>query len=146
METQSYAFGVRVPLDHPAAIEQVKAALADEGFGILCEIDVAATLQKKLGVEFRPYVILGACNPPLAHRALQVELDVGVFLPCSVVVYGDAEPNHTVISVMDPLPAFELTANPALQVIASEVRTRLVRALNTLERDTAGSSLIGSGS
>jgi uncharacterized protein (DUF302 family) len=126
-------------------LERIKAALAVEGFGILCEIDVAATLKKKLGIEFLRYVILGACNPPLAHRALEAELDVGVFLPCNVVVYADAEQNRSVISVMDPVVAFELTENHALESIASEVRERLVRALTAVEHDTIESSPIMSG-
>jgi uncharacterized protein (DUF302 family) len=144
MKTSTYGFGIDVPLEHDAAVARAKAALADEGFGILCEIDVAATMKKKLGVEFRSYVILGACNPPLAHRALEAELDVGVFLPCNVVVYADSEPARSVITVMDPVAAFELAGNASLEFIASEVRARLVRALHVIERSTSEFP-IGSG-
>jgi uncharacterized protein (DUF302 family) len=135
--TTPYGFGVTVPLDHEEALDRVKTALAQEGFGILCEIDVAETFKKKLGVEFLRYVILGACNPPLAHRALLTERDLGLFLPCNVIVYADAESQRTVISAMDPVVAFELTGNAALESVADEVRERLVRALDALERSAA---------
>ena len=138
MLTTRYGIGIKVALDHTEALERVKAALADEGFGILCEIDVAETLKKKLGVEFLRYVILGACNPPLAHRALLAERDIGLLLPCNVIVYADADPQRSVISVMDPVVAFELTDNAALEAVATEVRERLVRALSVLEGSTVG--------
>lgn len=136
MLTTRYGIGIKVPLDHTEALERVKAALAEEGFGILCEIDVAETLKKKLGVEFLRYVILGACNSPLAHRALLAERDIGLLLPCNVIVYADADPQRSVISVMDPVVAFELTDNAALEAVATEVRERLVRALSVLEGAT----------
>jgi len=131
-----YGIGTVVGLDYPAAVERVKQALAAEGFGILCEIDVAATLQKKLGVEFRPYVILGACNPPLAHRALDAERDIGLLLPCNVIVYADDVPGRSVIAALDPVSALGLTGRPELHPVAEDVKARLTRALSVVERAT----------
>lgn len=127
-----YGIGTTIPLEFEAAVARTKDALATEGFGILAEIDVAATLKKKLGVDFRPYVILGACNPPLAHQALTAERDIGLLLPCNVVVYADDVPGHSVVSAMDPVEALRLTGNEAIEPVAAEVRERLVRALGSL--------------
>jgi uncharacterized protein (DUF302 family) len=127
-----YGIGTTIPLEFDAAVASTKDALATEGFGILAEIDVAATLKKKLGVDFRPYVILGACNPPLAHQALTAERDIGLLLPCNVVVYADDVPGHSVVSAMDPVEALRLTGNEAIEPVAAEVRERLVRALGSL--------------
>jgi uncharacterized protein (DUF302 family) len=127
-----YGIGTTIPLEFDAAVTRTKDALATEGFGILAEIDVAATLKKKLGVDFRPYVILGACNPPLAHQALTAERDIGLLLPCNVVVYADDVPGHSVVSAMDPVEALRLTGNEAIEPVAAEVRERLVRALGSL--------------
>lgn len=131
-----YGVGTVVDLEYPAAVEHVKQALAEEGFGILCEIDVAATMHKKLGVEFRPYVILGACNPPLAHRALSEERDIGLLLPCNVIVYADDEPGRSVIAALDPVSALGLTGRADLHPVADEVKARLTRALSAVERAT----------
>ena len=127
-----YGIGTTIPLEFEAAVARTKDALATEGFGILAEIDVAATLKKKLGVDFRPYVILGACNPPLAYHALTAERDIGLLLPCNVVVYADDGPGHSVVSAMDPVEALRLTGNDAIEPVAVEVRERLVRALGSL--------------
>jgi uncharacterized protein (DUF302 family) len=127
-----YGIGTTIPLEFEAAVARTKDALATEGFGILAEIDVAATLKKKLGVDFRPYVILGACNPPLAYQALTAERDIGLLLPCNVVVYADDVPGHSVVSAMDPVEALRLTGNDAIEPVAVEVRERLVRALGSL--------------
>ncbi len=129
-----YGVGTVVRLDYATAVERVKQALADEGFGILCEIDVAATMQKKLGVDFRPYVILGACNPPFAHRALVEERDIGLLLPCNVVVYAADEPGRSVIAALDAVAALGLTGKPDLRPVADEVNARLHRALSKVER------------
>ena len=128
-QTTRYGFSTILRLPHDAAVERTKAALAAEGFGVLTEIDVRATLAKKLGVEFRPYVILGACNPPLAHRALSAELDLGLLLPCNVIVYAGDEPGTSVVAAMDPVEALSLTHNDSIVGIAHEVRQRLERAL-----------------
>jgi uncharacterized protein (DUF302 family) len=124
-----YGFGATVALPFDEALEHTKEALIAEGFGVLAEIDIAATLRRRLGVELAPYVILGACNPPLAHRALAAEPDVGLLLPCNVVVYAAGEPGRCVVAALDPAAALSLTPNPALGAIADEVAARLRRAL-----------------
>jgi uncharacterized protein (DUF302 family) len=131
--TTRYGISTVVPLTFDQASVRVREALAREGFGILTEIDVAGTLRKKLDVDFRPYIILGACNPPLAHRALQAELEIGMLLPCNVVVYEADQPGHTIVAALDPVEALSLSGNAAVQPIATEVRARLQRALASLE-------------
>src|SRR6476469_2303021 len=133
-QTTRYGISTTIPLDYEAAVARTKEALAAEGFGVLTEIDVAATLKKKLDVDFRPYVILGACNPPLAHRALLAERDIGLLLPCNVVVYADDAPGRSVVKALDPVEALSLTGNDDLRPFAEEVRSRLVRALHAVER------------
>lgn len=128
----SYGFSIQVPLAYPQAVERTRAALAEEGFGVLCEIDVAATMKKKLDVDFRPYVILGACNPPLAHRALVAEREIGLLLPCNVVVYAEDEEGRCVVAAMDPEAALELTGNDEVRVVAQEVKVRLERVLDAV--------------
>lgn len=127
MEFKRYGIFVHTPKPYEAAIEAVKAALQEEGFGVLTEINVKETVRQKLGEEFRPYVIIGACNPQLAHRALQAELDIGLLLPCNVIVYEDGD--GCTIAALDPATMTELTANEALRGIAAEARSRLTRAL-----------------
>jgi uncharacterized protein (DUF302 family) len=127
-QTTPYAIGTTVELDFPQAVDRVKAELAKEGFGVLTEIDVKATMKKKLGVEFRPYVILGACNPPLAER------DIGLLLPCNVIVYADDTPGRSVVAAMDPVEALKLTDNPSVGPLAAQVRERLSRVLEAVER------------
>jgi uncharacterized protein (DUF302 family) len=114
------------------AVERVTAALAEQGFGILTEIDVQATLKKRLGVAMQRYVILGACNPPLAHRAMEAEPSIGLLLPCNVIVYEGDRPGETVVSLVDPLMMVQMSDNPALPPIAHEARTRLERVLAAL--------------
>jgi uncharacterized protein (DUF302 family) len=127
------AYGIRTTLDQPfdAALTAVRAALGDQGFGILTEIDLAATLKKKLDVDVASQVILGACNPPLAHRALQAEESIGLLLPCNVVVRAAGE-DHTVVEAMDPRTMVEVTGNTALQPVADDAAGRLRAALDTL--------------
>lgn len=132
-ETSRYGVGTTVALDFEDAIESAKQALAAEGFGILCEIDVAGTLQRKLNVDFRPYVILGACNPAFAHRALTADRDIGLLLPCNVIVYADDTPGRSVIAAIDPVVALGVTGNADLRPLAEEVKSRLIRALGAVE-------------
>jgi uncharacterized protein (DUF302 family) len=129
--TTKYGFGASVDMPYDAAVERTRAALADEGFGVLTEIDVRATLKKKLDVDFRPYIILGACNPPLAHQALTAEPEIGLLLPCNVIVYEESE-GRSVVSVMDPEAALGLTGNDAIKPLASDVRARLERMLQAV--------------
>jgi uncharacterized protein (DUF302 family) len=128
-QTTRYGIGTTVDLPYERAVQRTREELAKEGFGVLTEIDVAATLKQKLGVTFRPYVILGACNPPLAHRALTAERDIGLLLPCNVVVYAADEPARSVVAAMDPIAALELTGNEQVRAVAQEVRHRLERVL-----------------
>jgi len=115
-----------------AAEARVREELKKEGFGVLTEIDVKATLKQKLDVEFRPYKILGACNPPLAHRALSEETDVGLLLPCNVVVYEGDDAGTTVVSILDPVVQFEVAGREDMRPMAEEVKTRMERVLRAL--------------
>jgi uncharacterized protein (DUF302 family) len=123
MLTISYTLSATTPLAFADAVGRVRAELQAEGFGVLCEIDVQATLREKLGVEGDPYLILGACNPPLAHQALQAEADLGVLLPCNVVVYRRG--GETRISAVDPERMLSIVDNPELAPVAAEVTGRL---------------------
>ena len=138
-DTTRYGFGTTVSLEFPDALELVRQKLAAEGFGVLCEIDVAATMKKKLDVDFRPYVILGACNPPFAHRALTAERDIELLLPCNVIVYADDTPGRSVIAAMDPVVALGVTGNSDLGPLAEEVKSRLMRALHAVESSVPAS-------
>jgi uncharacterized protein (DUF302 family) len=119
-------------LDLPYAqtIERVTSALKEQGFGVLTEIDVKATLKKKLDADFRKYVILGACNPPLAYRALSAELEIGLLLPCNVIVYE--ENGGSVVSIVDPISMLGVVDNPGLEPVANEARARLQRVAEAL--------------
>ena len=120
---------LRVPYDQ--AVAAVTEALKSEGFGVLTEIDVKATLKKKLDADFRKYVILGACNPPLAHKALSTELEIGLLLPCNVIVYEEGD--GSVVSVIDPVAAMGVVDNPELKPIAEQVQAKLKRVVDSLE-------------
>lgn len=133
-QTTRYGIGATVDLPYDLAVERTREALAKEGFGVLTEIDVKATLKKKLDVDVTPYVILGACNPSLAHRALAAERDIGLLLPCNVVVYATDDAGRSVVAAMDPLEALALTGNDAVRPVAEEARARLERAIGSLER------------
>ena len=135
--TTRYGISCVVEMNYDLAVQRTKEELANEGFGVLSEIDIAATLKKKLDVDFRPYVILGACNPPLAHRALSAETDLGLLLPCNVIIYASDEPGSCVVAAMDPESALELTGNPEVREVAREVKTRLERVLRAVSADTA---------
>lgn len=130
-----YGLKTRTGLDVAGAEARVRELLADEGFGILTEIDVASTLKDKLGVTRSPYRILGACNPQLANQALDIEADVGLLLPCNVIVYQDGE--ETVVAALDPGTMVDLAANPELEAIAEDARTRLQRVIDAMSQEGA---------
>ncbi len=125
-------YGSSKPLieSYDDAVEKVTAALADEGFGVLTEIDVKATLKKKIDADFRRYIILGACNPHLANRALNSELNIGLLLPCNVIVYEEGE--GAVVSIIDPAIMVELTGSDEMAAVAQEATERLDRVLAAL--------------
>jgi uncharacterized protein (DUF302 family) len=127
-------FGIRKALraTYDEAITRVPEALKAEGFGVLTEIDIQSTLKQKLGVDFRRYKILGACNPPLAHEALQAELEIGLMLPCNVVVY-EGDDGKAVVLAIDPTKTLATTGNPKLAELAEAVKQRLTRAIEMLE-------------
>ena len=123
-----YGIGKSVALPYERAVERTRAALQTEGFGVLTEIDVQATLKKKLDVDFRKYVILGACNPPLAYRGFQAELDIGLLLPCNVIVYEE-NAMHSRVAILDPLVQLSVTGRKDIEPLANEARQKLERAL-----------------
>ena len=126
-----YAFGKTVATTYEDTLARATEALAAEGFGVLTEIDVAATLKEKLGKDIAPYKILGACNPQFAHRAIEFEPQIGALLPCNVVVRIDAA-GKTVVEIMDPDAVLQLVGRPEIGAIAAEVRERLERVLAAL--------------
>jgi uncharacterized protein (DUF302 family) len=138
MNESRYGMRVHVPLDYERAVERVTAALKEEGFGVLTTIDVKQTLKDKLNTDFRKYVILGACNPPLANRALRAETDIGLLLPCNVIVY-ETGPGRSVAAALAPLTIAGLVGeNLEVAAVAREADEKLRRALNRLGTGTAG--------
>jgi uncharacterized protein (DUF302 family) len=141
VEETRYGLRVEIPAAYEQAVEQATAALKTQGFGVLTTIDVQQTLKQKLDRNFRKYVILGACNPPLADRALEAELEIGLLLPCNVIVY-EVSPGNSVVSAMAPLTALGIVGdNPELQAVAREADSRLRAALTTLEGPWAGTQI-----
>jgi uncharacterized protein (DUF302 family) len=128
MDVDTYHLSKTVNLGVDVAVSRVRDVLAGEGFGILCDIDVTATLNKRLGVEFRPYRILGACHPPSAYRALQLEDKIGTMLPCNVIVQ-QLDTGEVEISAVDPVASMQAVSNPELANLASEVRSKLQAAV-----------------
>lgn len=131
MAKQKLGFSKVLDIDYEGAIPKVTEELKKEGFGVLTEIDVKDTLKKKLGVEFRKYRILGACNPPLAHKALTAETEIGLFMPCNVIVYEN-DKGQTVVTALDPLVALSRIENESLKPIAHEAAQKLQKVINAL--------------
>ena len=128
-----YGFNTTLNLSFDAAVERVMVALKQEGFGVLSDIDVQGAMKEKLGVDMPAYRILGACNPPLAHKALQAEPDIGLMLPCNVVVRQEAE-GHVTVAFVDPLVMMEMVKKPEVQHVAEDAARRLRRVCNSLEQ------------
>lgn len=129
-EPARYGFSKTVDLPYAEAVEKTRAALKEEGFGVLCEIDIKEKLKEKLGVDFRNYVILGACNPPLAYQTLQQEINIGLLLPCNVVVYDDGA--RTVVAAIDAARMLSVVGNPMLDSTASTVNDKLRRVVESI--------------
>lgn len=134
--TTTATYGLSIDLDRPfeATVEATRAALAAEGFGVLMEADLRATFQKKLNVDTPQYVILGACSPPHALEALKADPDLGLLLPCNVIVRRDEAAGRTRVAAIDPVVVLGVAANPALQPVAQVIRERLERVLAALEK------------
>jgi uncharacterized protein (DUF302 family) len=126
----AYGYCKELDLSFAEAVERVKEALKTEGFGILCEIDIKEKLKEKLGVDFRDYIILGACNPPLAYQTLQAEIDIGLLLPCNVIVYEQG--GKAVVSAIDAAKMMTLVGNSQLEATAKQVNEKLRRVINSL--------------
>ena len=131
MRESRYGMGVDVALSYEAAVERTTEELKKEGFGILTDIDVKATLKKKMDVEFRPYRILGACNPPFAFQALQAEDKIGTMLPCNVVVQEKA-PGKVEVTAIDPVASMAAVDNPNLRTIGEQIREKLKRVIDNM--------------
>jgi uncharacterized protein (DUF302 family) len=133
-KVKEYAFSALLDTSYEDAVSRVTDALKEEGFGVLTEIDVKSTLKKKLDVDFRKYVILGACNPPYAHRTLQADLDVGLLLPCNVIVYETNE-KKAYVSAFNPVSALEVIKSEELRKIAKEVSEKLRRVIDRISKN-----------
>jgi uncharacterized protein (DUF302 family) len=132
MKVEQYGISTKVNLSYEEAVGKTKEALKEEGFGVLTEIDVKATLKEKLNQDFKKYVILGACNPPLAHRALSADPAAGLLLPCNILVYeGD---DGTVVTAMDPVAMMSGVENEHLKQVAAEVRPKMERVIQQLSQ------------
>lgn len=131
MEITNYGFSKVVNLGYDEAIEKVTEELKKEGFGVLTEIDVKATLKKKLDVDFKPYKILGACNPPFAYKSLQAEEQIGLMLPCNVIVYVN-DNNETVVAAIDPIASMQAVKNDNLGEVAETIQGKLRNVIDNL--------------
>ena len=135
MMKTTYGFGTHLDLSYEEAVPRVKEALKAEGFGVLTEIDVRKTMHEKLGAEMEPYIILGACNPPLAHRALTSEPDIGLLLPCNVVVRADGRGSR--VDAADPQAMLGIVGSEQLSEVADEAKQRLLRVIAALSGQQA---------
>jgi uncharacterized protein (DUF302 family) len=131
MTNASYGYMRTVALPFADAVSRAEAALKAEGFGVLCQIDIQAKLKEKLGVDFPRYVILGACNPPLAHHALQEEIDLGLLLPCNVIVYEEG--NRVRVGAVDAVKMLSVVGKPSMEPLAQQVNEKLRRAIDHIE-------------
>lgn len=131
MEQTNYGFTKIVNLNYEEAIEKVTEELKKEGFGVLTEIDVKATLKKKLDVDFKPYKILGACNPPFAYKSLQAEEQIGLMLPCNVIVYVN-DKKETVVAAIDPIASMQSVNNPNLGDVAQTIQNKLKNVIENV--------------
>lgn len=129
-EPSRYGFSKTIDVPYKEAVEKTRAALMEKGFGVLCEIDIKQKLKEKLGVDFRNYVILGACNPPLAYETLQEEIDIGLLLPCNVIVYEEG--GRTVVSAVDAAKMLSVVGNPKLESTANAVNEKLRSVIDSL--------------
>ena len=130
-KTADYGIQKKLSCSYEEAIPKVKEALTQQGFGVLTEIDVKATLKKKLDVDFNKYIILGACNPKIAHMTLEAEMEIGLLLPCNVIVYEDKD-GQTLVSAVDPVKMLKIVGNPELDANAETVKDLLVKVMETL--------------
>ena len=134
LQHSKYGFSKTVDLPYKEAVEKARMALKEEGFGVLCEIDIKEKLKEKLGVDFRNYVILGACNPPLAYKTLQQEMSIGLLLPCNVVVYETDEAGKSVVAAIDAKTMLSVVGanNAIINAVATEVNEKLQRVVAQL--------------
>jgi uncharacterized protein (DUF302 family) len=134
LQHSKYGFSRTIDLPYKEAVEKAQAALKEEGFGVLCEIDIKEKLKEKLGVDFRNYVILGACNPPLAYKTLQQEIGIGLLLPCNVIVYEADEAGKSVVASIDAKTMLSVVggSNATLEAVATEVNEKLERVVARL--------------
>jgi len=134
-KSKNIGFARVLNISYEKALIKVQEALKEEGFGVLTTIDVQSTLKKKLDVDFRKYVILGACNPPYAFQALQADLDVGLLLPCNVIIY-ETDDNTVYVSAMNPVSVLGVIQNDKLRIIAEEVSTKLQKVMESVVQKT----------
>ena len=133
LQHSKYGFSRTVDVPYEEAVEKARAALKEEGFGVLCEIDIKEKLKEKVGVDFRKYIILGACNPPLAYKTLQQEINIGLLLPCNVVVYEADEAGKSVVAAIDAKTMLSVVGdNATLTAVATEVNEKLKRVVAQL--------------
>jgi len=132
MKETDYAFRTELELPYKQTVEKVKEELRVEGFGVLTEVDVERVMSEKLGVKFRPYTIIGACNPPISHRAFNLNLEAGLVLPCNVIIYE--QEGKSAVAIADPVTMIGVLGDPRLDEVANEARDRLFRVMERLEK------------